>query len=43
MSLNTKHNNIKEFNKQLNKFKALLQSCNKIRNTTQKGANYEKC
>ena len=41
MSLDSKYNRIKEFNKRLIKFKALKPKKNK--NATQKGANYEKC
>ena len=41
MSLDFKHNSIKEFNKLLFKFKALKPKNPK--KATQKGANYEKC
>ena len=41
MSLHSKYNRMKEFNKLLISFKIL--KTKKNRNTTQKGANYEKC
>ena len=42
MSLDSKHNKMKEFNKLLIGFKS-LKTKTKNRKTTQKGANYEKC
>ena len=41
MSLDSKYNSMKEFNKLLISFKSV--KTKKPRNTTQKGANYEKC
>ena len=41
MSLDSKYNRMKDFNKLLISFKSL--KTKKNRNTTQKGANYEKC
>ena len=43
MSLDSKYNRMKEFNKLLISFKSVQTKKKKNRNTTQKGANYEKC